>query len=119
MFRLLGRAKAREVMTAAALLVVLGAALAMQTAGLSMAMGAFLAGVLLSESSFRHQLEADVEPFRGVLLGLFFLGVGMALDLDIVAANLCLISISVPAFLTLKMIASFAFALIFIIITPF
>ncbi|MBA4753102.1 MAG: cation:proton antiporter, partial [Sphingopyxis sp.] len=61
MFRLLGRAKAREVMTAAALLVVLGAALAMQTAGLSMAMGAFLAGVLLSESSFRHQLEADAE----------------------------------------------------------
>src|SRR3546814_19208476 len=69
MFRLLGRAKAREVMTAAALLVVLGAALAMQTAGLSMAMGAFLAGVLLSESSFRHQPEADVEPFRGVQIG--------------------------------------------------
>src|SRR3546814_15623835 len=66
---------------------LLGAALAMQTAGLSMAMGAFLAGVLLSESSFRHQLEADVEPFRGVLLGLFFLGVGIALDLAIVAAN--------------------------------
>ena len=69
-------------MTAAALLVVLGAALAMQVGGLSMAMGAFLAGVLLSESSFRHQLEADIEPFRGLLLGLFFLGVGMSLDLD-------------------------------------
>ena len=113
MFRLLGRAKAREVMTAAALLVVLGAALAMQTAGLSMAMGAFLAGVLLSESSFRHQLEADVEPFRGVLLGLFFLGVGMALDLDIVAANLGLIAISVTAYMTLKMIMIYAVARLF------
>ncbi len=81
MFRLLAAAEAREVMTAAALLVVLGAALAMQVGGLSMAMGAFLAGVLLSESTFRHQLEADVEPFRGILLGLFFLGVGMSLDL--------------------------------------
>lgn len=113
MFRLLGRAKAREVMTAAALLVVLGAALAMQLAGLSMAMGAFLAGVLLSESSFRHQLEADVEPFRGVLLGLFFLGVGMALDLDIVAANLGLIAISVTAYMTLKIIVIYAVARLF------
>ncbi len=70
-------------MTAAALLVVLGAALLMQLGGLSMAMGAFLAGVLLSESTFRHQLEADVEPFRGILLGLFFIGVGMSLDLSV------------------------------------
>ena len=74
-------------MTAAALLVVLGAALLMQLGGLSMAMGAFLAGVLLSESTFRHQLEADVEPFRGILLGLFFLGVGMSLDLGVIAAD--------------------------------
>jgi glutathione-regulated potassium-efflux system protein KefB len=87
MFRILAAAKAREVMTAAALLVVLGAALLMQLGGLSMAMGAFLAGVLLSESSFRHQIEADIEPFRGILLGLFFLGVGMALNLTVVAAN--------------------------------
>ncbi|WP_064749948.1 monovalent cation:proton antiporter-2 (CPA2) family protein [Lysobacter antibioticus] len=87
LFRLLAAAKAREVMTAAALLVVLGAALLMQVGGLSMAMGAFLAGVLLSESTFRHQLEADVEPFRGILLGLFFLSVGMSLDLRVVAAN--------------------------------
>lgn len=86
-FRLLAASGAREVMTAAALLVVLGSALLMQTSGLSMAMGAFMAGVLLSESSFRHQLEADIEPFRGILLGLFFLGVGMAIDLDIIAAN--------------------------------
>jgi len=103
MFRLLARFGAREVMTAAALLVVLGAAVLMQAGGLSMAMGAFLAGVLLSESSFRHQLEADVEPFRGLLLGLFFLGVGMALDLNIIAANWTVIAISVPAFMIIKM----------------
>ena len=87
MFRVLAAANAREVMTAAALLVVLGAALLMQVGGLSMALGAFLAGVLLSESSFRHQLEADIEPFRGILLGLFFLGVGMSLDLTVFARD--------------------------------
>jgi len=104
MFGLLARFGGREVMAAAALLVVLGAALLMQWGGLSMAMGAFLAGVLLSESSFRHQLEADVEPFRGLLLGLFFLGVGMALDLRIIAANWALIAICVPAYMLLKML---------------
>ncbi|MDY0686211.1 monovalent cation:proton antiporter-2 (CPA2) family protein [Pasteurella multocida] len=91
LFKILARYKAREVMTAAALLVVLGSALLMEWGGLSMAMGAFLAGVLLSESSFRHQLEADVEPFRGLLLGLFFLGVGMALDLAVVVDSWFLI----------------------------
>ena len=83
-FRILAQYGGREVMTAGALLVVLGAAWAMDLGGLSMAMGAFLAGVLLSESTFRHQLEADVEPFRGILLGLFFLSVGMSLDLGVV-----------------------------------
>ena len=95
LFRVLAKSKAREVMTAAALLVVLGAALLMELGGLSMAMGAFVAGVLLSESTFRHQLEADIEPFRGLLLGLFFLGVGMALNLDVVAANWQLIAAGV------------------------
>ncbi len=103
MFRLLARFGVREIMTAAALLVVLGAAVLMESAGLSMAMGAFLAGVLLSESTFRHQLEADIEPFRGLLLGLFFLGVGMALDLNVIAANWTIVAISVPAFMVLKM----------------
>ena len=110
MFRLLARFGAREVMTAAALLVVLGAAVLMQAGGLSMAMGAFLAGVLLSESSFRHQLEADVEPFRGLLLGLFFLGVGMALDLEIIARNWTIIALSVPAFMILKMLVIYGVA---------
>ncbi|QLB18422.1 monovalent cation:proton antiporter-2 (CPA2) family protein [Mannheimia granulomatis] len=86
-FRIISKAKIREMMTAAALLVVLGAALLMEISGLSMAMGAFLAGVMLSESSFRHQLEADIEPFRGLLLGLFFMGVGMSLDLSLVLNN--------------------------------
>ena len=102
MFQVLARSKAREVMTAAALLVVLGAALLMQLGGLSMAMGAFLAGVLLSESTFRHQLEADVEPFRGLLLGLFFLGVGMSLDLAVVAANWPLIAAGVLSLMSAK-----------------
>ncbi|NUF35486.1 cation:proton antiporter [Acinetobacter oleivorans] len=102
LFRLLAAAKAREVMTAAALLVVLGAALLMQVSGLSMAMGAFLAGVLLSESTFRHQIEADIEPFRGILLGLFFLGVGMSLDLSVVEQNWQLIVSGVIALMFAK-----------------
>src|SRR5690606_41848759 len=110
MFRLLAAARARELMTAAALLVVLGAALAMQLGGLSMAMGAFLAGVLLSGSTFRHQLEADIEPFRGILLGLFFLGVGMALDLSVVARNLGLVVLAVTAFMILKGLGIYAVA---------
>jgi len=102
MFQLLALSHAREVMTAAALLVVLGAALAMQLGGLSMAMGAFLAGVLLSESTFRHQLEADIEPFRGILLGLFFLGVGMSLDLGVIAREWPLIAMAVVVYMALK-----------------
>jgi glutathione-regulated potassium-efflux system protein KefB len=102
MFRILANVQAREVMTAAALLVVLGAALAMQIGGLSMAMGAFLAGVLLSESSFRHQLEADIEPFRGILLGLFFLSVGMSLDLGVIAREWHIIAFGVVAYMALK-----------------
>jgi monovalent cation:proton antiporter-2 (CPA2) family protein len=113
LFRILAQARAREVMTAAALLVVLGAALAMQTGGLSAAMGAFLAGVLLSESSFRHQLETEVEPFRGILLGLFFLAVGMSLNLTVIAENWRLVAISVLAFMVLKAIAIYAIARLF------
>ena len=108
LFRLL--AAAREVMTAAALLVVLGAALLMELGGLSTAMGAFLAGVLLSESTFRHQLEAEVEPFRGILLGLFFLGVGMSLDLSAVAREWPLILAAVLIFMAVKSIGVYAVA---------
>jgi glutathione-regulated potassium-efflux system protein KefB len=110
LFSLLAASKVREVMTAAALLVVLGAALLMNVSGLSMAMGAFLAGVLLSTSTFRHQLEADVEPFRGILLGLFFLAVGMSLDLGIVGSNWQIIAISVIAFMLVKAVAIYILA---------
>ena len=72
-----------ELTTAAALLVVLGTALLVHYAGLSMALGAFLAGVLLAESEYRHELQADIEPFRGLLLGLFFISVGMSVDLGL------------------------------------
>ena len=84
---LIARTKADEVFTAAALLVVIGASLAMHAVGLSMAMGAFIAGVLMAETEFRHQLETDIEPFRGLLLGLFFMGFGMTVDWTLVAAN--------------------------------
>lgn len=112
-FQVLARSGAREIMTAAALLVVLGAALFMQWGGLSMAMGAFLAGVLLSESTFRHQLEADIEPFRGILLGLFFLSVGMSLDLSVVAAEWGLIGVGVLAFMLVKAGGIYAVARLF------
>ena len=87
LFRVLAWTGAREVMTAAALLVVLGAALSMELAGMSMALGAFLAGLLLAEFNFRHQLEADIEPFRGLLLGLFFMSVGMGMDARLILSN--------------------------------
>lgn len=110
LFRLLASSGAREVMTAAALLVVLGSALLMQVSGLSMAMGAFLAGVLLSESAFRHQLEADIEPFRGILLGLFFLGVGMAIGLSVIAANWKIVVIGVIAYMFVKALLIYSVA---------
>jgi len=113
LFGVLANARAREVMTAAALLVVLGSAYAMQLGGLSMAMGAFLAGVLLSESTYRHQLEADVEPFRGILLGLFFLAVGMSLDLAVVAQSWRLILFYVAAYMLVKGVAIYAVARVF------
>jgi glutathione-regulated potassium-efflux system protein KefB len=91
LFRILINAGAHEVMTAAALLIVLGSAVLMQWAGMSMALGAFLAGVLLSESHFRHELEADIEPFRGLLMGLFFMSVGMEINGPLVLSNVGLL----------------------------
>src|SRR6185436_5273175 len=76
----------RDVFTAAALLLVIGAALLMEKIGLSMALGAFLAGVLLADSEFRHELEADIEPFKGLLLGLFFIAVGMSANLTLLSS---------------------------------
>jgi glutathione-regulated potassium-efflux system protein KefB len=110
LFSLLAKSGSRETMTAAALLVVLGAALMMQLGGLSMAMGAFAAGVLLSESTFRRQLEAEIEPFRGLLLGLFFLGVGMALDLTVIAAEWRAVLAWTVVFMVAKSLAIYAVA---------
>ena len=102
LFQVIARTGAREVMIAAALLIVLGAATLMQLAGLSMAMGAFLAGVLLAESSYRHELEADIEPFRGLLLALFFMAVGLSLDLRVIIENYVMILIAVPLLMLVK-----------------
>ena len=102
MFQIIARTGAREVMIAAALFVVLGSAYLMQVAGLSMAMGAFLAGVMLAESSYRHELEADIEPFRGLLLALFFIAVGLSMELQVIVDNLALIAIAVPGLMAVK-----------------
>jgi glutathione-regulated potassium-efflux system protein KefB len=107
---LLAGTGAREVMTAAALLVVLGAAALMQFAGMSMALGAFLAGVMLAGSNYRHELEADIEPFRGLLLALFFMGVGMSIDMGVVTARLGLI---VAAALVVTLLKAGIVALLF------
>jgi glutathione-regulated potassium-efflux system protein KefB len=112
-FRILAQYGGREVMTFAALFVAVGAAWLMGEGGLSMAMGAFLAGVLLSESTFRHQLEADVEPFRAILLGLFFLSVGMSLDVGVVLADWRIILGGVIAFMAVKAVAIYAVARLF------
>jgi glutathione-regulated potassium-efflux system protein KefB len=109
-FRFLARHGGREIMGAAALLVVVGAALIMTLGGLSMAMGAFLAGVLLSDSSFRHQLEADVEPFKGLLLGVFFVSVGMSLDLAVVLADWQIIVGGLILFMVIKAAAIYVVA---------
>ena len=112
-FALLAQSRTREVLTAGALLVVLCAALLMDFVGLSMAMGAFLAGVMLSNSSYRHQIESDIEPFRGLLMGLFFLAVGMSLDLSIVAANWALLLGMLLAFMVAKGIVVYGVARLF------
>jgi glutathione-regulated potassium-efflux system ancillary protein KefC len=84
-FRYLAASQLREVLTAAALLIVLAVALLMEAVGLSPALGTFLAGVLLAESEYRHQLETDIEPFKGLLLGVFFIAVGASIDFGLLA----------------------------------
>ena len=110
LFLLLARSKAREVMLAAALLVALGSAGVMHAVGLSMALGAFLAGVLLAESSFRHTLEADIEPFRSLLMGLFFVAVGMSLDFTVLAGSWVLVAGGVIALMLVKGVLLWALA---------
>ncbi len=101
-FRLIGGIRTPEVFTAAALLIVVGTAALADAAGLSMSLGAFLAGVLLSDSEYRHELQADIEPFEGLLLGFFFISVGMSAQLGLVAAEPGLILLGVAGLLATK-----------------
>jgi glutathione-regulated potassium-efflux system ancillary protein KefC len=100
--RWIARSETPEIFTAAALLLVVATAALMQAVGLSMALGAFLAGVLLAESEYRRELETDIEPFKGLLLGLFFMAVGMSIDFAVVLAQPLLIAAVVIGFLLLK-----------------
>lgn len=90
-FRIIAQTHSHEIFLAAALLLVVGSALLMHLFGLSMALGAFIAGVMLAESEYRHQLEADIEPFRGLLLGLFFIAVGMSVNWPVVLQEWALV----------------------------
>jgi glutathione-regulated potassium-efflux system ancillary protein KefC len=108
--RWIARSDTPEIFTAAALLLVVATAALMQSVGLSMALGAFLAGVLLAESEYRRELETDLEPFKGLLLGLFFIAVGMGIDFHVVMRHLGLIVGLVAAFLSLKALVLWAMA---------
>jgi glutathione-regulated potassium-efflux system protein KefB len=101
-FRLIVASGVREVFTAAALLVVLGSALFMDTLGFSMALGTFIAGILLAESEYQHELEIAIEPFKGLLLGLFFISVGMALNLGVLYTHILLVLAGVIVLVTVK-----------------
>lgn len=103
LFRAISRSGSIEVFSAAALLVVIGTAWLMTLAGLSVTLGAFIAGVLLANSEFRHEIESHIQPFKGLLLGLFFISVGMAIDLPLIERHPLLIAGGVLAVLAIKM----------------
>lgn len=113
LFRIIANTGAREAMIAAALFVVLGAAALMNFAGLSMALGAFIAGVMLAESSYRHEIETNVDPFRGILLALFFMAVGLSIDIGVIRDNWLPILIAVPAFMAVKAAIIYALCRVF------
>ena len=102
LFRWIARSHTPEIFTAASLLLVVGISALMQFVGLSMALGAFLAGVLLAESEYRRELETDIEPFKGLLLGLFFIAVGMSIDCGVLLASPGLMAILVLGFMAIK-----------------
>ena len=105
--RVAARSHVREILTATALLVAFGMAFLLGAAGLSMALGAFIAGVLLADSEFRHQLEADIEPFKGLLLGLFFIAVGMSLNVGLVASDTGSVLLLIAAIVVIKIAVLF------------
>ena len=100
--RFIGRIRLRELFTVAALLIVIGAEYLMELVGLSPALGAFLAGVVLANSEFRHELESDIEPFKGILLGLFFISVGASINFSLIVDNPLKISVLVFGIMALK-----------------
>ncbi|MES2423783.1 MAG: glutathione-regulated potassium-efflux system protein KefC, partial [Pseudomonadota bacterium] len=106
----IARSKTPEIFTAAALLLVVAIAALMQLVGLSMALGAFLAGVLLADSEYRRELETDIEPFKGLLLGLFFIAVGMSIDFGVLMASPGLMALVVLGFLAIKALVIWALA---------
>ncbi|AKA38910.1 glutathione-regulated potassium-efflux system protein KefB [Yersinia ruckeri] len=110
LFRYIVASGVREVFTAAALLVVLGSALFMDALGLSMALGTFIAGILLAESEFQHELEIAIEPFKGLLLGLFFISVGMALNIGVIFTHLLEVLLGVLALVAIKMTVLYGLA---------
>lgn len=105
--RVAARSHVREILTATALLVAFGMAFLLGQAGLSMALGAFIAGVLLADSEFRHQLEADIEPFKGLLLGLFFIAVGMSLNIGLVVSDTGSVALLIVAIVAIKVAVLF------------
>jgi len=105
MFSLLSSSRLPEIMTASALGVVIASAMLMDAVGMSYAMGSFLAGVMLAESSYRHEIEANIEPFRGLFLGLFFMAVGLSLDLSVLQSQWLLILLAAPLAMLLKAVA--------------
>lgn len=110
LFRWIARSKTPEIFTAASLLLVVGIASLMLSVGLSMALGAFLAGVLLAESEYRRELETDIEPFKGLLLGLFFIAVGMSVDFGVLRQSPGLMALIVAGFLLAKLLVIYAIA---------
>ncbi|WP_313572002.1 glutathione-regulated potassium-efflux system protein KefB [Pantoea piersonii] len=112
-FRFIAASGVREVFTAAALLLVLGSALFMDALGLSMALGTFIAGILLAESEYRHELEVAIDPFKGLLLGLFFISVGMALNLGVLYTHILEILLGVLILVTVKTLVLYVLARVY------
>lgn len=113
LFRFIAASGVREVFTAASLLLVLGSALFMEMLGFSMALGTFLAGVLLAESEYRHELEIAIDPFKGLLLGLFFISVGMALNIGILFTHIIWILASVLLLVAVKVLVLYGLAKVY------
>lgn len=112
LYSLVASTRVREAMTASALLTVVGVALLMETVGLSAVLGAFLAGALLADSPYRHQIEADIEPFKGLLLGLFFTAIGMGLNLNVLGEHPLFIVAMVLALIAVKAAVLYALGLL-------